>query len=105
MSRPKEDKLISAKEVAALTGLSPKTIYAGKCGTEKLVRVRIGRSVRWSRNSVVEWIEQRIRQANEERADEESKSTVLIFRPRLKNEVINDIIEFHQNVEANQESG
>lgn len=66
MARSKADKLITAEQVAEMTGLSAKTIYAGKAGTEVLLRVQVGkRGIRWSRNSVQGWIDARIKSARE----------------------------------------
>jgi excisionase family DNA binding protein len=45
--------LITVKQAAEMLGLSPKTLYAGKAGTEKLRRVRNGRrAVRMIRQEV-----------------------------------------------------
>lgn len=58
------DSLISCREVSALIGLSVKTIYAGKCGTDDLLRIPAGeRRVLFSRNNVLDWIARRRREA------------------------------------------
>ena len=45
--------LITVKQAAEILGLSPKTVYAGKAGTEKLRKVRNGRrAVRMVRQEV-----------------------------------------------------
>jgi len=45
--------LITVKQAADMLGLSPKTLYAGKAGTENLKRVRNGkRAVRMIRQEV-----------------------------------------------------
>ncbi len=40
-------KLVPVEVVSELTGLSPKTIYAGKAGTSKLTKVKQGSTVRF----------------------------------------------------------
>jgi excisionase family DNA binding protein len=45
--------LITVQQAAEMLGLSPKTVYAGKAGTERLTRVRHGkRAVRMIRQEV-----------------------------------------------------
>jgi predicted DNA-binding transcriptional regulator AlpA len=45
--------LITVKQAADMLGLSPKTLYAGKAGTENLKRVKNGkRAVRMIRQEV-----------------------------------------------------
>jgi predicted DNA-binding transcriptional regulator AlpA len=45
--------LITVRQAAEMLGLSPKTLYAGKAGTEKLRRIRNGkRAVRMVRQEV-----------------------------------------------------
>jgi predicted DNA-binding transcriptional regulator AlpA len=95
----KQDKLLTAGEVAELTGLGVKTIYAGKCGADQFVRVRIGkRNVRWSRNSVVKWVEERVRAAaNGQQENEGGPANVLPFRKRkIEDDAINDIVKFYR---------
>lgn len=50
-------KLITAKEVSEMTGLSEKTVYAGKGGLGNLTRVPLGRSVRFILQEVEEFID------------------------------------------------
>jgi len=82
MARQKNDQLITAKQVAEMAGLSERTIYAGKAGTESLVRIKVGkRGVRWSQRDVQEWIRERIKAAREaERLHARSRGKVLPFR-------------------------
>ena len=55
----KEDKLITVKTLAEMTGLSTQTIYLGQADTHQLSKVKLGRSVRFSYLEVVDWIEKK----------------------------------------------
>lgn len=53
--------LITVRQAADILGLSPKTLYAGKAGTEKLKKVRNGtRTVRMIRQEVEAHLERLI---------------------------------------------
>ena len=43
MPASQQDKLITAKEVAELTGLSVGAVYHGEAETAELLRIRLGR--------------------------------------------------------------
>jgi predicted DNA-binding transcriptional regulator AlpA len=51
------------KEAARLSGLALKTWYHGGAGTDKIPRIRFGRSVRLLRKDVEHFINERISQA------------------------------------------
>jgi len=58
--------LLNVKEVAQLIGLSERTVWKlSSCG-ELPAPVRVGRSVRWLRTSLEEFLLQRQRQAEKE---------------------------------------
>jgi len=65
--------LITGREVAQLTGLSLRTIRERKAGTAELARVKIGRSWWYSAESVDQWIDARLREA-------EKRNVVVPFR-------------------------
>ena len=63
--------LITVKQAAEILGLSPKTVYAGKAGTENLRRVRNGRrTVRMVRQDVEAHLQ---RLMSSERSSSENK--------------------------------
>ena len=69
MSRPQRQifeqatrlTFITVKEAASMLGLSPETVHHFKGGTQKLTRVRFGRSVRMIRQEVDAYIQQRLK--------------------------------------------
>lgn len=79
MSR-QADRLIRVETVAELTGLSPDTIYAGKAGTNTLLRVRLGRATRFSYLDVLAWIERKKTEAIKQ--TELHPKVILIGRPQ-----------------------
>lgn len=67
--KPIEDQLINAEQVAELLGVSASLVYSGQGITEALTRIKHGRRyLRWSRNEVLSLIEQKIKNAKEEKA-------------------------------------
>jgi excisionase family DNA binding protein len=52
---------ITIKEAANMLGLSPDTVHHGKAGTDKLTRVRFGRSVRMIRQEVDAHIQKQLK--------------------------------------------
>ena len=57
----KRPTFITIKEAASLLGLAPDTVHHGRAGTNKLSRVRFGRSVRMIREQVDDHIQARIK--------------------------------------------
>lgn len=53
--------LTTVKAAAAILGLAENTVYHGKAGTNKLTRIRQGRSVRLIRQEVEAYLEQLIK--------------------------------------------
>ncbi|HMV86809.1 MAG TPA: hypothetical protein PLD20_17925 [Blastocatellia bacterium] len=63
-----EDKLISAKKVAELLGISVSAVHQGKAGTAALTRIKLSqRCVRWSESEVLKFIQRRLELARSER--------------------------------------
>lgn len=54
-----ENVMLSPEQVAAMCGLSVKTIYEFNCAGIAPPRYRFGRLVRYKREDVLEWIAQR----------------------------------------------
>jgi excisionase family DNA binding protein len=52
---------ITIKEAANMLGLAPDTVHHGRAGTNKLSRVRFGRSVRMIREQVDAYIQERLK--------------------------------------------
>src|SRR5262245_43789213 len=77
--RKEQDRLIKVDEVAAMTGLSPKTVYAMEAGTDRLLRIHLGRLIRFSYLDVVQWIERKKTAAIER---QERKNISLLARPK-----------------------
>ncbi len=53
------DRFLSLQEVAEITGLDASTIWHGECGTDQLLRIKLGALTRFSLNNVRDWIEKR----------------------------------------------
>lgn len=88
----KRDRLIRAEEVAEMTGLSVATIYHGEAGTDELLRIPLGRAVRFSYLDVVGWIERKKREAREkQRAKPKPVRLTLIKTPALGKRTIDRI--------------
>lgn len=67
--RVRKDRYLNANEVGELLSMSASAVYAGKCGTERLTRIKKGRKyVRWSRNEVLDLITQQLIEAQAEQA-------------------------------------
>lgn len=58
-----ERQFLNAVELEALTGIARKTWLAGGAGTSAIPKVRFGRSVRWPREAVEEWLRERLSEA------------------------------------------
>lgn len=58
-----DEKFITVEEAANVLGLAPKTVYNRKGGTEGLLRVRQGKTVRLLRSEVLEHKQKRIEEA------------------------------------------
>ncbi|HMV87634.1 MAG TPA: hypothetical protein PLD20_05690 [Blastocatellia bacterium] len=68
------DKLLTASEAAEMLALDAKTVLAGRSGTERLTRVRIGRrGVRFLKSEVQALIAELVNEARRRREDEEKK--------------------------------
>jgi hypothetical protein len=61
------DCLLSFAEVAEIIGLDEKTVRNSECGTDELLRIKLGARTLFSFNDVQAWITQRIDQARAER--------------------------------------
>jgi len=59
-----ERQFLNAVELEALTGIASKTWLAGGAGTSAVPRVRFGRSVKWHRTAVEEWLRERLGEAD-----------------------------------------
>lgn len=89
MPAKQPDKLIPIETVAELIGLSPKTIYAGDCGTDELLRIPLGsRKVNFSYNDVMAWIERRKAEAIQARERQIERRRSLLNQPRLNKQTI-----------------
>ena len=62
-----EIELISVKDAAKILSLAPKTVYNRKAGTERLLRIRQGRTVQLLRSEVEAHRDERIREAEKVR--------------------------------------
>jgi predicted DNA-binding transcriptional regulator AlpA len=58
-----ERQFLNAAELETLTGIARKTWLAGGAGTSAVPRVRFGRSVKWQRTAVEEWLRERLGEA------------------------------------------
>lgn len=66
---PKAEKLITAKQAAEMLGLSAKTVLQGKCDTEDLTRIPMGkRDVRFIESEVQALVLTLIAEARQVRA-------------------------------------
>lgn len=70
---PQSDKFLTVPEVAAMLGVREGTIYNGDCGTDELLRIKIGRRLVFSYEDVQQWIIKRIRAARDERREQKRK--------------------------------
>lgn len=52
----KAERLLSIIELAEMLGLAPGTIYAGKCDTRSIPRIKIGSRVRFQLKAVEAWL-------------------------------------------------
>ena len=93
MPASQQDKLITAKEVAELTGLSVGAVYHGEAETAELLRIRLGRSVRFSYQDVCAWIERKKRDSKD-KTEEVGRTPIrlkLIKNPLLNKQTIDRI--------------
>lgn len=58
-----ERQFLNALELEALTGIARKTWLAGGAGTSVIPKVRFGRSVKWPREAVEDWLRERLRES------------------------------------------
>lgn len=61
------DCFLRFAEVAEIIGLDESTIRNGECGTEELLRIKLGARTVFSFNDVQAWIARRVRQARDDR--------------------------------------
>ena len=54
-----EPEIIDLAQAARLTGLARSTWANGGAGTNKVPRIRLGRSIRVTRKDVIAWLEER----------------------------------------------
>lgn len=64
-----DEELITVREAARILGLSIKTVANENGGTERLVRVRLGRSVRLIKSQVLEYKFKKIEEAKKLRKE------------------------------------
>lgn len=92
--------MITVEQVAEMIALAPKTILAGKCGTDELLRVPLGNKTVFSKNDVEAWIKRRIQAAREAKQklelQEEKTNVFPLQRPGLKKDDIRDIADLHR---------
>ncbi len=53
----RKPKPLTAQQAADILGLSAKTLYNGGAGTRQIPRVKVGRSVRWDEDEVIDFWE------------------------------------------------
>lgn len=70
-SKPQPDRFLNFKEVAAMIGLSEKTIRNGECGTREIPRIKLGGRVVFSFNAVQAWMARKVREAAESKSRQE----------------------------------
>jgi predicted DNA-binding transcriptional regulator AlpA len=58
MNQP-PDRFLRLQDVAEITGLEASTIWHGECGTDQLLRIKLGKLTRFSLNDVQAWMEKR----------------------------------------------
>jgi hypothetical protein len=58
-----KDRLLSIAAAAELLDLGASTLRHGKCGTDELTRLRVGRRVMFSETALQAWIARRVRDA------------------------------------------
>src|SRR5262245_26402669 len=66
------DCFLSFAEVAEIIGLEAKTIRNGECGTDELLRIKLGARTVFSFNDVQGWMARRLHQAREDRQREQA---------------------------------
>ena len=49
--------LISVESVAELLGISPRSVWRRLSSGEMIEPIKIGKSVRWRRQEVIDWVE------------------------------------------------
>lgn len=69
-----ERQFLNALELEALTGIARKTWLSGGAGTSAIPKVRFGRSVRWHREAVNKWLQERMYEAESDSKDGNSES-------------------------------
>ncbi|HEU0175092.1 MAG TPA: hypothetical protein VFV58_12605 [Blastocatellia bacterium] len=65
---PQPDRFISFAEVAEMLGLRETTVRNGECGTDELIRIKLGKqegTIRFSLNDVQAWMLRQARKALE----------------------------------------
>lgn len=96
MTKKKTDRFISVEVVAEMTALAVRTIQAGKCGTNELLRIPLGNKIVFVLDDVQAWIDRRIQAARKERdqqrfQEEKMKSTPAA-KPQLSRQEITGIV-------------
>jgi len=90
------DKFISVEQVAEMIGLARKTILAKKCGTDELLRVKLGKKTVYSHNDVEAWIKRRIQAARKKKdklpGQSEQTNVIPLQRDKFKREEIREIL-------------
>lgn len=71
------DCFLSFAEVAEIIGLDATTIRNSECGTEELLRIKLGARTVFSFNDVQDWITRRIAQAREDRRQAQDEAANL----------------------------
>ena len=63
MGEKDSTQFYTIKDAAMISGLAPKTWYEGAAGTDSVLRIRFGRSIRLLRSDVDRFISERINEA------------------------------------------
>ena len=89
-SKPTPDRFLSAYEVAILIGLHHKTIRNGECGTNELIRIKLGHRVVFSENNVREWMARKVKEAEADKQREHSAVIDLFTHQRRDRDLVRD---------------
>lgn len=91
------DCFLSFAEVSEIIGLNITTIRNGECGTDELLRVKLGKRTLFSFNDVQAWIRRRINEARgqkeqSEAANKAQEKVKLLKRSKFTREMVLHIV-------------
>lgn len=90
-SKPTPDRFLNFKEVAEMIGLHWTTVRDGKCGTGEIPRIKLSnKAVRFSLNAVQRWMENKAREAEEEKHRQELTMIDLAVEKTRRRKLIRD---------------